>query len=214
MPNPPEVSPLVKSRTSFYFDRKKVLSELMLLPNLISMGRILLIIPICFLYADESPGAFRWALALLLLSYLSDYADGVAARKLNLRSALGLILDPMADKLWTAAMLILVVLFRDLPVWIAVVVVLRDLMIMLLNGRLLRRTGMVMPSDFYGKSYLVIFGILIILLTIEVKFAIWIAYFLMPYSVLTLYMYYKRYKLALKGDPDFARSVEERGGRH
>ncbi len=185
-------SPLVRTKTQFYLDRRKVLSEITLLPNIISLIRILLIIPIAILYTKPSQLAFYWAVGLLALSYISDFADGEAARRLNMKSALGLIMDPLADKLWTVSMLFLLVLHRDLPIWIATVILLRDVGILVLNGRVLRRTGVVLSSDPYGKSYMVTLGLMVIGMTVRIEESIWIAYFLIPFAIITVGNYYRR----------------------
>jgi len=191
-------SPLVRTKTQFYLDRRKVLSEIYLLPNLISLFRILLIIPIAILYAKPSHTSFYWAFGLLCLSYLSDYADGEAARRLKMESALGLIMDPLADKLWTVAMLYLLVAFRALPMWIAVVIILRDVAILILNARLMRVTGVVLPSEKYGKTYMVTLGLMVIGMTLHIQASIWIAYLLVPFAVFTLWNYYRRGSLTRK----------------
>lgn len=191
-------SPLVRTKTQFYLDRRKVLSELYLLPNLISFLRIVLIFPIAVLYSKPSQASYYWALGLLCLSYISDYADGEAARRLNLKSALGLIMDPLADKIWTVSMLYLLVTFRSLPLWIAIVIVLRDFAILLLNARVMRRTGVVLPSDRMGKIYMVTLGLMVIGMTVRFEPAIWIAYLLIPFAAITLGNYYHRILLVKK----------------
>ncbi len=192
-------SPLVRTKTQFYLDRRKVLSEIFLLPNIISLVRILLIFPIAILYAKPSATAFYWAFGLLCLSYLSDFADGEAARRLNMKTALGLIMDPLADKVWTVSMLYLLVSYRSLPLWIALVIVLRDVAILFLNGRVLRNTGVVLPSDEYGKTYMVTVGLMVIGMTLRIEQSIWIAYLLIPFAVFTLGNYYRRASLIRKG---------------
>lgn len=197
-----DISALVKSRTAFYLDRRSVLWEMRYAPNLISLSRILLIIPICVYYADPSPTAHWIAFGLLVLSYLSDYADGVVARRFGQQSALGLILDPLADKIWTLSMLILLVSYRDLTLWIALVIVARDLAILYLNGRILRRVGIVMPSDGLGKAYMIALGLVIIAMTLRIERAIWGAYLMIPFAGITFGNYYQRYRGALRSSPE------------
>jgi len=189
-----DISGLVKSRTAFYLDRKSVLWEMRYAPNIISLFRILIIIPICLLYANPSSAAYWAALTLLIISYLSDYADGVVARRFHLQSALGLILDPLADKIWTLVMLYLLVRYRGLSWWIAGLIVARDIVILYLNGRILRRIGLVMSSDALGKAYMVSLGLMVIALTLKIKYGEWLAYLLMPFVIITLINYASRYR--------------------
>jgi len=126
---------------------------------------------------------------LLALAYLSDYLDGSVARWLKQQSHLGLILDPLADKLWTLVMVILLAHYRGLPVWIGVVIIGRDVLILSMNAWLVRRTGKVMPSDEFGRKYMVALGLMIILLTIDVPFAIWLAYAIVAFAPVTAVRY-------------------------
>jgi len=195
---PSDVKVLTKSRQQFYFDRAKVLAQMRLLPNQISLTRIVLIIPIWILYSQPSRTAYWMTLSLLILSYISDYADGVAARKLKQISPLGLILDPAADKLWTLASMILIVRHRDAPVWLAGVVIGRDVVISLMNRSLFRRAGTLFPSDFLGKSYMVLAGLMIIGYTMSINQSLYIGYLLVPLAILTVGNYARRIRLAMR----------------
>jgi cardiolipin synthase (CMP-forming) len=62
----------------------------------------------------------------LALSGFTDWADGVLARRLNQASALGALLDPLADRLYILATLVGLVLRSIIPLWLAVAIVARD----------------------------------------------------------------------------------------
>jgi len=95
-------------------------------------------------------------------------------------------------------MLYLLVAFRELPMWIAVAILLRDVAILILNARLMRVTGVVLPSEVYGKSYMVTLGLMVIGMTLRIEASIWIAYFLVPFAVFTLWNYYRRGSMTRK----------------
>lgn len=101
-------------------------------PNLLTLFRILLTLP--FLYFVYE-GRFGVALAVFFLASLTDFADGFLARRLKQQSSLGRFLDPLADKLLiTAAFVVMAVPhaeFASIPVWLAIVVVGRDVVIVL-----------------------------------------------------------------------------------
>ena len=101
-------------------------------PNLLTLFRILLTIP--FLYFVNE-GRFGIALAVFFLASLTDFADGFLARRLKQQSSLGRFLDPLADKLLiTAAFVVMAVPhaeFASIPLWLAIVVVGRDVVIVL-----------------------------------------------------------------------------------
>lgn len=96
------------------------------LPNAISLLRIALIVPILLLILD---GAFGWALALFLLAGFSDGLDGYLAKRFDWHTRLGALLDPVADKLLVAGLFITLAYTQDIPVWLAAVVILRDVVI-------------------------------------------------------------------------------------
>jgi cardiolipin synthase len=87
------------------------------LPNILTIARIVLILPFALLFFV--PGAeARWAaLALLVIASLTDWLDGYLARRLNQGSALGRMLDPIADKLLVLAALMLLVATGTIAGW-------------------------------------------------------------------------------------------------
>lgn len=71
----------------------------------------------------------RWALAVLAVAMLSDFADGIMARVLHQESAVGIALDPIADKLLMATAFLLLSSHGVLPWWITILVLSRDVML-------------------------------------------------------------------------------------
>ena len=98
------------------------------IPNLISIIRIILIIPILLLIYSES---YDSALLLFLLAGLSDALDGYLAKKFDWRTRVGALLDPVADKLLVAGTFIILTWFGLIPFWLATIVVSRDIIIAL-----------------------------------------------------------------------------------
>jgi cardiolipin synthase (CMP-forming) len=119
-------------------------------PNLISMAR-LAGVPV-FLWLVLVPEADGWALGLLMLSGLTDYLDGYLARKLNQTSALGEILDPVADRLYILAVVLGLALREIIPWWVAVILPLRDLLLWGLVPFLRTRGYSALPVHFLGKA--------------------------------------------------------------
>ena len=132
-------------------NQKLRLTELFLVSNLFSLFRIL-IIPVLWYYIaqpDESSGYI--ALAILIIAGISDGLDGYLARKLNQVSTMGLVLDPLADKILAAALVIMLIVFRDFPIWLAALIIGRDLLILCAAAVLLRGRKIVVPSTITGK---------------------------------------------------------------
>ena len=96
------------------------------LPNAISLLRIVLIVPILLFILE---GRYTWALALFFVAGFSDGLDGYLAKRFNWHTRLGALLDPVADKLLVAGTFIMLAHTGHLPVWLAVVVILRDVII-------------------------------------------------------------------------------------
>jgi cardiolipin synthase (CMP-forming) len=102
------------------------LYKIMNLPNSISMVRILLVPVIIFSILNDRNGI---ALLLFLLAGLSDALDGFIARRFNLRTKLGAVLDPVADKLLIVSTVLVFYWLDILPGWLVFAIVSRDFII-------------------------------------------------------------------------------------
>ncbi|GAB2856032.1 CDP-alcohol phosphatidyltransferase family protein [Myroides odoratimimus subsp. xuanwuensis] len=125
-------------------------SRVWTIPNLLSMAR-LAGVPL-FLWLVLGPEADGWALGLLMLSGVTDWADGYLARRWDQRTTLGQILDPVADRLYILAVIIGLALREIIPWWVAVVLPLRDLMLWGLVPFLRTRGYSALPVHFLGKA--------------------------------------------------------------
>jgi cardiolipin synthase len=120
------------------------------IPNALSVLR-LLGVPL-FLWLLLGPHADGWALGILAVSGFTDWADGVLARKLNQTSRIGALLDPAADRLYILATLLGLVLRHVIPLWLAILIVGRDLVLAVCLP-VLRRAGYAPPEVHYlGKA--------------------------------------------------------------
>lgn len=120
------------------------------IPNVISIVR-LAGVPL-FLWLILVPEADGWALAVLMLSGISDYLDGYLARKLNQTSRLGEILDPVADRLYILSTVVGLAWRDIIPWWLAVLLPLRDLLLWGLVPFLRTRGYSALPVHFLGKA--------------------------------------------------------------
>jgi len=122
----------------------------MTLPNLVSALRLLLI-PV-FLWLVLGPHLDALALAVLLVSGVSDWADGWLARRLGQTSDLGQLLDPVADRLYILAVVLGLAMRDVIPWWIAIALPLRDLLMWGLVPLLRTRGYSALPVHFLGKA--------------------------------------------------------------
>jgi cardiolipin synthase len=107
-------------------------SQLTSLPNLLTYGRIVAIPVICWLVAVGDP-TLRWiGFVIYVLAAVSDWLDGYLARRLGQGSPLGVMLDPIADKLLVGALLVIFAWTRDfdhLDLIPAIAILLREIFI-------------------------------------------------------------------------------------
>lgn len=96
------------------------------LPNAITIARILMVAPITWFLIAEN---YFWVFVLFLLAGISDGVDGFLARRYNWSSKLGGLLDPLADKLLLVSVYAALAWNGMLPLWLAALVVLRDVVI-------------------------------------------------------------------------------------
>jgi cardiolipin synthase len=98
------------------------------LANLITVSRLLMVVPLIWLITTERVHAAFW---LLLAAGLSDALDGYVAKRFNARTDLGAYLDPIADKTLLDGIYVALALAGWLPPWLAMLVVGRDVLIVL-----------------------------------------------------------------------------------
>ncbi|MFD1813573.1 CDP-alcohol phosphatidyltransferase family protein [Rhodococcus gannanensis] len=127
-----------------------VTDRVVTVPNLLSLLR-LIGVPV-FAYLLLVPQADGWALAILMLSGFTDWADGKLARLLNQMSTLGGLLDPLVDRLYVVTTLLAFAIRDMIPWWVAFVLIGRDL-ILAASLYVYRRRGLPPPSVMYlGKA--------------------------------------------------------------
>ena len=96
------------------------------LPNLITIGRILLVpLTVWLIVTDEFLAAF----IAFIIAGISDGVDGFIARRFKLHTELGRYLDPLADKLLLVSIFVTLGFQQHLPAWLVILVVSRDVMI-------------------------------------------------------------------------------------
>src|SRR5882672_6509280 len=120
------------------------------LPNLVTMGRVVLVPFVLFFIDNFSPMRSFIASLLYLGAAAGDALDGYLARSRGQVSTLGKFLDPLADKLIVTAVLVFMVSLGRVPPWLVVVLIARDLAI---NGlrSVASAKGLVIAASDGGK---------------------------------------------------------------
>ncbi len=122
------------------------------LPNAITIVRILCAPVFCWmlLVDDGHDGPLRWwAAALFIVAIATDGIDGYLARKHNIVSDLGKLLDPIADKVLTGIAFVSLSILGELPWWITIVVLVREIGITV--HRLIVASDHVVAAAWLGK---------------------------------------------------------------
>jgi cardiolipin synthase len=108
------------------------------IPNIITLGRILLVPFIVWAIASNQ---MEIAFAIFIIAGVSDAVDGFLAKRFNMTSELGALLDPLADKALLVSIYVSLGIWGAVPRWIVILVVSRDIMIV----------GAVIVSWLFGK---------------------------------------------------------------
>ncbi|GMR16380.1 MAG: CDP-alcohol phosphatidyltransferase family protein [Gammaproteobacteria bacterium] len=131
------------------------------IPNIISIVRIVLVVPIAYFLWSQN---YLVALLLFLVGGLSDGLDGFLARRYNWETDLGVMLDPMGDKLMMLSAYLLLGWHGLLPWWLVILVISRDLI--LVFGTLLYRKfiGAAKLKPLFISKLNTVFQILLVLI--------------------------------------------------
>lgn len=119
-------------------------------PNVITVGRVLLVPVFVVLAYGDSDRAFVASLVVFGIASLSDFVDGYLARRWENTTSFGEWADPLADKLLIGAALVVLVDLRDFPLWAALVIALRELVVQILRAMIVKRGG-ALPASAAGK---------------------------------------------------------------
>ncbi|MCF7920729.1 MAG: CDP-diacylglycerol--glycerol-3-phosphate 3-phosphatidyltransferase [Candidatus Cloacimonetes bacterium] len=123
------------------------------IPNILTTLRILLVpVFIWLFYFTPVANSYIWALVVFITAELTDYFDGYLARKYNIISNYGKVMDPLADKLLTGAAFIFIALAPHYIVdaVIVVIILLREIAITILREVYIRKK-IYIPANIWGK---------------------------------------------------------------
>lgn len=123
--------------------------QFMTVPNLLSMLRLALVPVFLYLLLTEK---YLAAIFVLALSSLTDYLDGYFARKFNQVTRLGQLLDPAADRLYIFSTLVGLSITGIIPVWLALVIIGRDLVLAVAYPILASHGYGPLPVHYLGKT--------------------------------------------------------------
>jgi CDP-diacylglycerol--glycerol-3-phosphate 3-phosphatidyltransferase len=120
-------------------------------PNILSIARLVVTIPLVILILIDTPAAYLWATALFVLGSITDTLDGRIARRYKVVSNLGVFLDLTADKVYVAGALVAFTQVGVVPAWIPIVIITREFVVSGLRS-LAAAQGVVIPAGKWGKQ--------------------------------------------------------------
>lgn len=120
------------------------------IPNSITVLRLVLTAIFIAAASVDAPWAYHTALITFVVAAISDWLDGYLARKLDLVTALGKLLDPLADKILVAAGFIFLSVQGFCPVWVTCLIIGREFMVTGLR-QIAVEQGKVIAADKLGK---------------------------------------------------------------
>lgn len=120
------------------------------LPNQLTVARLGLSVVFVAFLSVSLPFNHTLALLVFLVATFTDYLDGQIARRRNLITDFGKLMDPLADKILTAAAFICLIPFGAIPAWVVIVIIAREFLITGLR-LLAGAKGVVLPAEKMGK---------------------------------------------------------------
>lgn len=160
--------------------------------NMLSMSRIVLMIPAGFFLYTPMKFHREIAVLIILIAIITDALDGFFARKFNEISDLGKIIDPLADKIGVGIVVVMLTIFGDIPVWFTVIVLARDGIIFLAGLYIKKKTAIILPSLLSGKIAVSFLAFTLVLAVLKYNFfqqlyeiLIWVTITILLYSFVT-----------------------------
>ena len=133
-----------------FFSKKNI-------PNIITIFRILLIIPI-IVFLEINYKSFVWF--IIIIGGISDFADGFIAKKYNLKTQLGATIDPLADKIFILITFSWLCFNKIIPFWSFSIIIFRELFITSIRNS--KKNGMPAISIAKYKSFFQFLALLLL----------------------------------------------------
>lgn len=154
------------------------------LPNLLTVVRILLVPVFLVLLVGQGgvdPTWRVWAFVVFILAMFTDWIDGTLARRWNMITDFGKIADPIADKALMAAALIGLWVVGTLPLWVPIVILVREFGITVLRFVIIR--WVVLPASKGGKLKTVLQTLAIGLMLLAIPILVWVPALFVAWTV-------------------------------
>ncbi|QUI21014.1 CDP-diacylglycerol--glycerol-3-phosphate 3-phosphatidyltransferase [Vallitalea pronyensis] len=134
------------------------------IPNILTIIRLILVPLFPIVFFSQMENAHFYALIIFLVASLTDFLDGYLARKYNVVSIIGIVLDPLADKLMLMTTLGCLYISEYIPIGVLIIILIKETSLVL-SGIFLyfKKEKTVIPSNKFGKMATVVFSLAIVL---------------------------------------------------
>ena len=149
------------------------------IPNYLTVIRFILVPIIFSLIISEK---YIWAALFFFIANLTDFLDGYIARKYNLISDFGKLMDPLADKITQISTILALIIKGIIPYWILVIISIKELSMIIGATFLFKKKMVTVHSKWYGKAATVLIFIAIVFTLLSEIFT--------ELSNITPYLYY------------------------
>ncbi|OAA31236.1 CDP-diacylglycerol--glycerol-3-phosphate 3-phosphatidyltransferase [Kosmotoga arenicorallina S304] len=122
----------------------------MSIPNLLTLSRIVLTIPLVALLYYEPKEWAIWSFAIFIIASVTDYLDGKLARKLNQVSTLGKFLDQISDKILITSLFLVFMFIGKVNFWLVFLIIFRDTFVSGIR-MLAASEGVIIAANYFGK---------------------------------------------------------------
>lgn len=192
-----------------------ITNKIITIPNAMSVCRIILIIPFVICFLNEK---YIEAAVLIIISGLTDCFDGLIARKLNQISALGKILDPIADKLTLIAVGICLCVYMPIVTPVMIILMAKDFLMLLGGIALIKCNVTPSPAKWYGKVGTIMFYFSVCLIVFLKAFFQYendvLSFVLLSITaalmIFALVMYYRIYSQQMKQVKEQVKGVKDK----
>lgn len=141
------------------------------IPNMLTVSRLFLIpIYIWVFFSPNIEKSLLLSTGIFILAGITDLLDGYIARKYDMVTKWGTVIDPLADKLMQITVVVCLTIGGYIPVWLPIVIIAKE-GLMILGGLTLYFGGeqVIVPANMYGKLATVVFYLGILLISLEIS---------------------------------------------
>ena len=143
------------------------------LPNMLTLARFVLIpvfVYVVFCYPGEASGLVA-GMVIFAFAGLTDLLDGYIARRYNMVTTWGKLMDPLADKLMLITVLISLSIKQLIPPFVVIVVIVKELMIIVGAAFLYKARKVVVQANYFGKAASTAFFLAVVAVIFDVLYA-------------------------------------------